>query len=539
MMRLPWKLTAVVLFGVSLLFGGVFGDRLLALNSEARDTLRLYTEMLQVARESYAGEVTYRDLVTASIEGMVQTLDPHTSFLSAEAYSSMRDRQQSSFYGLGILVGMRNRQLTVITPIDGTPASRMGIRAGDVISAIEGDPTEPMSINEAVRLLKGPKGTTVTITIVRPGLDEPLELSIERDEIPQAAVRYVHMMTPKIGYMTISDFNRGTGREVAEALKLLRKEGMEGLLIDLRSNGGGLLDQAIEVVELFVPRGAKIVETRGRTRDSFQQYFASQERSGPDLPLVLLVGQGTASAAEILAGAIQDHDIGLIVGTPTWGKGLVQTVYSLSYGSGLALTTAKYYTPSGRLIQRDYSSWFHYANPSNGSSNGPQAKGDADQAFLTDLGRKVYPGGGIEPDVRVEPQELPTFLQYLLIRNAFFDFAVEQVNGHPIQSTDWTPSEELLHRFQAWLIEKSLATEEEIDRGLSETEQREPALRYLKAEFMNAAFGIEERFKTLAQGDPQIQQALKLFDRAAKLLAHRQQLDAEPAERTSALGLSN
>ncbi len=537
-MRPAWKATSVVLFATCLLFGGVFGDRLLALNSQARESLQLYTELLQVARESYAGEVTYRDLVTASIEGMVRTLDPHTNFLSAEAYSGMRDRQRSSFHGLGILIGIRNRQLTVITPIDGTPAKRMGIRAGDVITAIEGDPTEAMSINEAVRRLKGPKGTTVEITIVRPGLDDPLELTIERDEIPQTTVRYVHMMTPEIGYMTISDFNRGTGREVSEALAKLRQEGMQGLLIDLRSNGGGLLDQAIEVVELFVPRGAKIVETRGRTRNSFQQYRASQDRADPDLPLVILVGEGTASAAEILAGAIQDHDIGLIVGTPTWGKGLVQTVYSLSYGSGLALTTAKYYTPSGRLIQRDYSSWYDYANPTGDPAGGIEAEGEAVQAYLTDLGRKVYGGGGIEPDIRVEPQELSTFIQYLMSRNAFFDFAVESVNGHPIETPDWAPSEEKLEQFRAWLVEQSLATEEEVDEGLSGQGQSDVALRFIEAEIKSASFGIEERFKTLAKDDPQTQKALTIFDQARELLAQRQQLEESP-DRTSSLGLSN
>ncbi|MDH3745391.1 MAG: S41 family peptidase, partial [Acidobacteriota bacterium] len=322
-MRRPWRIVAIALFMLALLLGGFMGDRVLALTDEARDWLRLYTELVDVVHDRYGGEVTYADLVQSSISGMLRTLDPHTSFLAPRAYDTMRERQQSSFYGLGILVGMRHGQLTVINPLEGTPASRLGIRAGDVIAGIEGETTETMSLDEAVRLLKGPKGTQVNITIVRRGLDIPLELAITRDEIPQNTVRYTFMITPETGYLTISDFNRATGNEVRDALADLESQGMTSLIIDLRGNGGGLLDQAIEVAQQFLPEGAKIVETRGRTGDSFQEFRAGNGDEELGVPVVVLVGEGTASAAEILAGAIQDHDVGLIVGTPTWGKGLV------------------------------------------------------------------------------------------------------------------------------------------------------------------------------------------------------------------------
>ncbi|MGB6001939.1 MAG: S41 family peptidase [Thermoanaerobaculia bacterium] len=551
-MRRSWKIAAIALFALSLVLGGFFGDRLLALDKEAREQLHLFTELLAVAQEAYGGEVTYRDLVVSSIDGMVRTLDPHTTFLTADAYSGMRDRQQSSFYGLGILVGMRNGQLTVITPIDGTPAWRLGIRAGDVITAIEGEPTEMMNINEAVRRLKGPKDTEVQITIARPGLDEePFDLTVVRDEIPQNTVRYAYMLTPTVGYMAISDFNRGTGVEVEETLAELEAQGMESLLLDLRGNGGGLLDQAIAVVELFVPKGSKIVETRGRTRESFQEYDARDGNRLSELPLVVLVGENTSSAAEILAGAIQDHDIGLIVGNPTWGKGLVQTVYSLSYGAGLALTTAKYYTPSGRLIQRDYSSWFDYATHSNGTQVAEEGEelGENDgvvavEAYLTDLGREVYGGGGITPDVKVEPDEVSTFAQFLLSRNALFDFAVEWANNHPIEEATWEPPAELLDRFSAWLAENELATEDEIAEGLEDTETQEFVRRRIHAEIFNSAFGLESRHQVLAKGDPQIQEALSLFGQATELLAKRQRLEdeeerAETDERQDAVGVGN
>ena len=526
-MRRSWKIVAFVLFSIAVAFGGLFGNRLLALTDETRDLLRMYTDLVRISHDSYGNEVTYKDLVHSSIQGMLRTLDPHTSFLSPDAYSNMRERQQESFHGLGILVGMRNGQLTVMTPIEGTPASRLGIRAGDVIDSIEGESTGGMGLNEAVRRLKGPKGTQVRITIVRVGLDEPLELTVTRDEIPQNTVRYAYMITPETGYISLSDFSRGTGQEMARALEELKTQGMESLILDLRGNGGGLLDQAIAVADQFLPDGAKIVETRGRTGDSFQDYSAS--RSTPELaqPLVVLVGQGSASAAEILAGAIQDHDMGLIVGMPTWGKGLVQTVYSLSYDSGLALTTAKYYTPSGRLIQRDYSSWFDYTTLANGRDLDQVADADLGPVFHTDLGREVYGGGGIAPDIHVEPAQLSADLQYLLSRNAFFDFSVEYVQTHSIENRDWQPPQAILGDFSEWFVGRDSSDREEITEALADEATRGAVLRYLRAEIFNSTFGLEARYEVLAQGDEQIRRALEVLQEASELLARRRDLRDE------------
>lgn len=546
-MKSGWKKTAVVLFVAAILVGGAFGNRVLALSSDARRLLRTYTELLKVAHDNYGGEISYRELVESSIAGMVRTLDPHSSFLGREAYSTMRERQQSTFFGLGILVGMRHEQLTVITPIEGTPASRMGLRAGDVIADIEGESTEAMSLNDAVSKLKGPKGTEVTIQIVRPGLDERLEITITRDEIPQNTVRYAYMIRPETGYISISDFNRGTGGEIAETLERLRTEGMRSLVLDLRGNGGGLLDQAIAVSDQFLPEGAQIVETRGRTRDSYQTFFATGNPPAIDIPVVVLVGQGTASAAEIVSGAIQDHDVGLIVGTPTWGKGLVQTVYSLRYQAGLALTTAKYYTPSGRLIQRDYSSYFDYQTLANGGSlqgadgaslNAPPVTTpDSQEVFRTALGREVYGGGGITPDITVEPQSLSPEMQYLLSRSAFFDFAIEYTSSNPVEDRDWQPPSDLVDRFTEWLLEKELTTTDESEEMMAEEANREAMRRYLHAEIFNSAFGIEARYEILAAGDPQIERALELLGEASDLLAKKRGLEEAPeVAPTTAIG---
>jgi carboxyl-terminal processing protease len=521
--RRPWRLAALFLLVSSTVLGAAAGDRLSAGPASARQDLHLFAELVTVAHERYGREVAYRDLVFAAIDGMVRTLDPHSTFLSPDDYARMREKQQASFYGLGILIGNRGGRLTVISPLDGSPASRLGIRAGDIIDRIEGEPTARMALDDAVSRLKGPKGTEVRITILRAGLPEPLELTVVRDEIPQTTVRYAYMIEPGTGYISVSDFSRSTGDEVAEALERLRGRGLERLILDLRNNGGGLLDQAIAVSEQFLPSGSSIVETRGRVRDSQQSFEAAGNAKGFGLPLIVLVNSGTASASEIVSGAAQDHDIGLVVGTPTWGKGLVQTVYNLNYGAGLALTTAKYYTPSGRLIQRDYDSFFDYQTRADveARANGtapPEANGEA---YSTDTGRKVYGGGGITPDVEVELNELAPYVQFLLARAAFFNFGVEYAASHPDLDRAWSPEPAILDEFRAWLVAREIDDPEAAAAGLADEAVRAVALRQIRAEALASKFGIEASHQVLATGDAQIQAALTLFPRAAELLASR------------------
>ena len=526
-MRRPWRTLATLLFLGAILTGSLAGDRLLARAEETRDTLRVYTELLSVAHDSYGSDVTFRDLVFASIQGMLRSLDPHTSFLTPKAYTGMRERQQSSFFGLGILISQRNGQLTVITPIEGTPASRLGIRAGDIIATIEGEPTDSMSTDDAVERLKGPKGTQVHIEIVRRGIPEPIKLTVTRAEIPQITVRYAYMMDENTGYIWLTDFHRASSQEVAKAIADLKAQGMKQLIFDLRNNGGGLLDQAIEISEQFVPRGGRIVETRGRTSDSMQSFEAAGRLPEVGLPVIVLVNRGSASASEIVSGAIQDHDVGLIVGTPTWGKGLVQTVYNLPYGAGLALTTAKYYTPSGRLIQRDFSSYFDYFNVQDEAVEPTVAQNAA--VYHTDLGRDVFGGGGITPDVLVENEELSHFSQILLARNAFQNFAVDFLRTAKVETPDWRPRAELLERFKAWLGEEQVATAEQIESGFAEETDRPFMLRMIGAEVLNANFGQVAQHRLIAEGDLQIQRGLALFGKAQELLAQRQAAGAAKA----------
>ena len=534
-MHRTWRIAAAALFVLAIVAGAFVGDQLLALSDHTRDRLRLYTELLETSKQAYGKDVTYEDLVFASIRGMLRELDPHTNFLSPDAYTSMRDRQQGSFYGLGILVGVRDGKLTVITPIAGSPADRLGMRPGDVISLIEGDPTETMTLDEAVGRLKGPKDTEVKITVVRRGLEDPLELTITRAEVTQETVSYRYMLDDQTGYVAIRDFARSTGREVAEALKQLKAAGMKRLVLDLRGNGGGLLDQAIEVADQFVPGESKIVETRGRIRSSYSTYSSTGKYPELGMPLVVLVNGGTASAAEILSGAIQDHDVGLVIGEQTWGKGLVQTVYTLPYGAGIALTTAKYYTPSGRLIQRDYSSyWDYYADYGHddevevegGDPEDADTKKKLDEVFSTDLGRKVYGGGGITPDVASTLDNLPDFIQFLRARAAFLNFAVDYLRDVPVKEKTWQPDSAVFDKLVTWLKQEKIGTDEEIDEAFKDAATRDAALSEVQIEVMTAAFGVTEGHRVRSRSDNQMQKAIELFEDARKLLETREAIKA-------------
>ncbi|MEM8930375.1 MAG: S41 family peptidase [Acidobacteriota bacterium] len=533
-MSRPWRNLAILLFAGAIAFGGFAGDRLLAVSGDTQNQIRLYTELLHAAHDAYGEDVAYEDLVHASIDGMLRALDPHTNFLSPDDYREMRDRQAASFFGLGILVSKRNGELTIISPIEGTPAWRMGLRAGDVISTIEGEATDTMSLDDAVGKLKGPKGTAVHVGITRRGLDEPMMMDITRAEIPQNTVRYAYMMDEDTGYIRLTDFSRSTTREMREALDGLSEGGMQQLLLDLRSNGGGLLDQAVAVSNFFVPRETRIVETRGRLNDSYQTFYADGAHEPIDIPVVVLVNNGTASAAEILAGAMQDHDIGLVVGTPTWGKGLVQTVYNLSYGSGLALTTAKYYTPSGRLIQRDYSSYYDYYTHFGGQPTDIGSASDEVpetietpevEEFTTDLGRTVFGGGGITPDTVVDLPDGPQILTALFAHNAFFAFAVDFDASHDIPDRTWQPPEDIVDRFRDWAVGEEITTAEALDDMFEDPAARDFVHRQIHADIFNSAFGMEASHQVLARGDEQIQQALGLFGEARELLGKRHRID--------------
>ena len=517
-----------ILFGIALLaaatlVGGALREKLPAAADREAPSLDEYAEILTTLSEWAPEPIAPEKFVYASIHGMLARLDPHTAFLEPEDYAAMREKQHGSFCGLGINIHKRMGRITVIAPMEGTPAFKLGIRAGDIITHIEDEEIrEDASTDEVVRKLRGPKGSQVTITIRRAGIDEPIRMTITRAEIPTLAVPYAFLITADTGYILLRDFTHTSTRELLAAIEKLEKQGMKKLLLDLRTNPGGVLDQAVDVSDLFLPKGSKVVYTRGRTSSSAQDYFAPGDGPHFDRPLVVLVNRGSASASEIVAGAIQDHDRGLIIGQRTWGKGLVQSVYTLPYGAGLALTTARYYTPSGRWIQRDYSDLLAYVNPEDPDAEAPDSHSEeaprkTGQPFYTDAGRVVYAAGGITPDILVRNNFDSKLVTQLLARNMFFNFAVRWAPKHQEIREDLTVTPALRQEFFQFVETSGFSTAEELERQYQQDANRGVLDLALKIDIVNVRFGLQAGWKARASGDAQVQRALTEFDEAARI----------------------
>ncbi len=512
--------TALALLAAATLVGGAVGGKG-ASSDKDHPSLDEYADILTTLSEWSPEPLPPEKFVYASIHGMLARLDPHTAFLEPEEYSAMREKQQGSFFGLGIQIQKRMGKITVIAPMEGTPAYKMGVRAGDIIVAIEDEELkEDVSTDEVVRKLRGPKGTQVTISIRRTGTDEPIRMKITRAEIPTLSVPYAFMVSPDTGYVLLRDFTHTSSRELSAALDRLAHKGAKRFLVDLRGNPGGVLDQAVDIADLFLPKGSKVVYTRGRTTSSAQDFYVPGEGNHFDQPLVVLINRGSASASEIVAGAIQDHDRGLLVGQRSWGKGLVQSVYTLPYGAGLALTTARYYTPSGRWIQRDYSDLLAYVNPSDPDSaeNHPEdLPRQAGEPFYTDAGRIVYAAGGITPDVIVRNNFDSKLLTQLLARNMFFNFAVEWTAKHPETPETFTVTPEVRAAFFRYVEGAKFSSVDELERQWSADPNRNLIDLALRIEVANVKFGLESGRKVQVSGDTQVQKALGLFDEAARI----------------------
>lgn len=517
-----WTFSLTLLVAVigATLFGGLYGNGLFGspMQPDAQKRFKEYTELLAAVTSWSPEEVGTEKFVYSSIDGMLRTLDPHTSFLEPKEYSDMQDRQKGSFYGLGILVTKRNDQVTVVTPLEGTPAARLGIRAGDVIAEVEGTATEDLSLDDVVKRLKGPKGTTVHIKIIRVGIKEPIPLTIVREAIPTNSISNVLMLKPGVGYIRIKDFTATTVRELDEAIEKLKAEGMQKLVLDLRQNPGGLLDAAVGVADHFLDKGQMIVYTKGRTPDSAQDYVAPGKHQKTDVPMVVVVNRGSASASEIVAGAIQDHDRGMVVGETSWGKGLVQSVYTLQYGAGLALTTSKYFTPSGRNIQRDYTSFYDYyvADEADDASIAETPLKDR-RKYQTDTGRVVYGGGGITPDVFAKAATLSRTTQLLEVRSAIFNFGVEYASKHPDLTKDLAITPQLVDEFSRYAADKEIATLDDIRDALQKPNDRRYIERALKAEIIAAKYGFDASYPFRLQGDTQIEKAVEMLPESQKL----------------------
>jgi carboxyl-terminal processing protease len=510
------------------LVGGFYGRSALATQDQSPNQYKVFTQALQAVEANYVGDVESDRLVYSAISGMLQTLDPHSSFMDPRTYAQMRERQEGRYYGLGITIAVVADDITVLSLFEGSPAYQKGVRRGDIIARIESEDTKGWTSDQAVRKLRGPKGTFVNISLKRSGYDDLIPLSVMRDEIHIPTIPAYFMVDNQTGYVRLQDFAENTNDELGQALKDLSSKGMRRVVVDLRGNPGGPLDQAIKVSNRFLPRGDMIVYTRGRVPNSDQDYRATEDSDYLHIPMIALVNRNSASAAEIVTGALQDHDRALVVGETTFGKALVQSVYRVSQGAGVAVTTARYYTPSGRLIQRPWAGSFDEYLTYTLREQDPNKAHKPEDLKFTDAGRKVYSGGGVEPDKRFDgPMEgfnptrfgrtiynrqLPDSFAQRFTRKGDTRISPNTKNGGRELAPDFVVDDAMMEEFKEHVKKQHVKFDE-----ASWEKDKEFLRAMVHFEIDLDLFGMAQARKNLAQSDPQLHYALGLFPEAEKL----------------------
>jgi carboxyl-terminal processing protease len=518
--RSLWLIPLVIIF--CSLLGGLYGPGLegaSAANASEDDiqaSLKSFTKVYNLVEENFADPPNPdKAIYRGAIPGMLRTLDPHSTFFDPRDFQLLREDQKGHYYGVGMTIQQRNSKTIVVAPFTGSPAYKAGIRPGDVIYSVNDKVAENLTSTEVADLLKGPRGTEVKVVILRGESTNPITFKIIRDEIPRKSVQDCFWIRPGIAYLDIDQFNENTSHEVDDGIQKLGESNIKGMILDLRGNPGGLLNEGVAVADRFLEKGQAIVSHRGRA-SAEKKYTAKRGNGGHDYPMVVLVNRGSASAAEIVSGALQDHDRAWIFGENTFGKGLVQTVYPLSGNSGtdstgLALTTAKYYTPSGRLIQRDYShiSFFdYYFNRKDADS-----KNSLD-VKVTDSGRTVYGGGGITPDEKYVAPKLTPFQTSIYRKDGFFNFTSQYFGSHDTKlARDWNPDQKLLEEFRQFLTKQGVTA---TDADFAENADWLKA--QLKHEMFISAFGSNEAHRIDMISDPEVSKGIDSLPKAKALL---------------------
>jgi carboxyl-terminal processing protease len=504
--------------------GGIFGSGLAgaaAVTSDEEPSLKAFTKVYALVEDNFADKISPdKGIYKGAIPGMLRTLDPHSNFFDPKDFQALREDQRGHYFGVGMQVGPRNGKTIVIAPFGGSPAYKAGLRPGDVILEVNDKRTDNLTTSEVADLLKGPRGTKVQIVVAREGVDKQITFNIIRDEIPRFSVQEAFWLHPGIAYLDVNSFNENTSKEVEDSLKKLGETNIKGLVLDLRQNPGGLLNEGVAVAGHWLRRGELVVSHRGRASDN-KPYLARGSAYGQNYPIVVLVDRYSASAAEIVAGALQDHDRAWILGENTFGKGLVQTVYPLKENTGLALTTAHYYTPSGRLIQRDYSNISfldYYYGKRTDTKNMLDVKS-------TDSGRTVYGGGGITPDEKYSAAKLNKLQTELLRKFAFFNFSARYFGARADSKLPkgWEPDNAVLNEFHDFLLkENAQFTEAEW------AENHDWIKSQLKKEMYTTAFSYEDSQKVAVETDPMVikgvealPEAKTLLDKSKKLIVQR------------------
>jgi carboxyl-terminal processing protease len=524
--------TVVLFFAVCAVAGSVLqrtvGAESSQNESQLRDSLKSFTDVYALVEQNYAepinGDKADTAIYDGAIPGMLRVLDPHSNFYDPKAYAHLREEQRGHYYGVGMVIqeqrdAQGHGKVYVITPYEGTPSFRAGIHPGDVISAVDGKSTDGWTSDQVAKALKGPKGTHVQVTTTRDGQAAPLIFDLVRDEIPHPSVDLKYEIRPGIAYIHLTQFQETTGAEMVEAINSFGD--LKGLVLDLRNNPGGLLSQAVDMCDHLLTKGQNIVSQRGRAYPD-QNYTATHGNGGKTFPIVVLVNRGTASAAEIVSGALQDHDRALIVGETTFGKGLVQTVYNLSETTGLALTTYHYYTPSGRLIQRNYagvSLYDYYYNHAGAQPNDATNR----EVKLTDAGRTVYGGGGITPDEKIESPQSSHFEDELLYKDVFFHFAPVYMANHTVDK-NFQVDDAVLGEFKKYLTSQGLPWTEADLKGSTDWLKMS-----IKDKIITIQFGQLQGLRTRADWDPMIQKAVTFLPEAQALQNNAHKVLAEKA----------
>ncbi len=487
------------------------------------DTL---AEVMALVQKKSVEPPTPKQITHASIQGMLHTLDPHSNYFDENEFRSMREDQHGSFFGIGSIIQQQPDGIVVVSTVLGGPSEKAGVRPGDYIREIDGKNIEGWTSNQAVQKLRGEKGTVVEVAIQRAGVPDLLRLSLTRAEIPTNSVSFAFMLTPTTGLIAIKDFGETTSEEFERAVQNLKKQGMKELVLDLRNNGGGLLDAALGICRQLLGPNELIVSQKGRGDKPAGETRTPKGAALDPFPTVVLINRGSASASEIVTGAIQDHDRGLVVGTTSWGKGLVQTVMPIGRSKGLALTTARYFTPSGRCIQRDYKHGLDdYLMPEDEKDIPPPSGPE----YKTDLNRTVYGGGGITPDFMIGQEHLSAFVATLRGQHgAFFKFAVREKEAHgvkPQQEID----DALMTRFQEFLQAQKIPCP---DTDWKDEHNQSDMRNQIAIELQNLAFGTEAGYRYLCNHDPQVKKALSVLPEAT-LLLKRKLLTLQPDKDSS------
>jgi len=533
-MNRKFVLIALILVVAGAVLGGIFGK--MPFRASASDdttparVLADYREAIDVIDKNYVGSVDHERITDSSVQGMLWTLDPHSSFFTRDEFRKLYEEQASQFYGIGVSILQHRDGVYVQSIVPNTPADRAGLRYGDRIVSVDGKDAHEWTSAEVSKNVRGEKGTTVKVRVERVNSPTPIDVEIPRGPVPLPSIRNYFMLPNGIGYVGLTGgFQETTAAELDEAVGNLKKQGMKCLILDLRGNPGGILEEAIEVVSRFIPEGKTVVSVKGRSTYAQSRELKSEGGEVDDFPLVVMINSGSASASEIVSGALQDYGRAVIVGTDSFGKGLVQHIYPLPFGTGLTLTTARYYTPFGRSLQRDYSNgsiYQYYAHEIDGDDADSPAPVPQGSPVQVGNGRTLYGGRGIEPDVKIEPQKFTPLIGRLneaafyfvrqLVAGRVAGFENMKVDKQNFSTTaapsDINVSDKLYEAFRAWAAADKAngLTAENIDSQANYARMR------IREELATANYSNEAGVRVILENDPKVAKAEEVMPQAER-----------------------